>query len=99
MWSRWRRSLSAKERADVLLPLQASLSGLVAFRQLENHPSARAASDFRPHLHAVRVTYDWALALCGGLYAEREPERRLRSVGQPIGEPEASLSFRAFDGR
>ena len=91
VWSRWRRSLSAKERADVLLPLQASLSGLVAFRQLENHPSAGAATDFRPHLHAVRVTYDWALALCGGLCADREPERRLRSVGRPIGEPEASL--------
>ena len=61
LWGRWRESLQAEQRAHALLPLQAALSGLVAFRHLENHPLSVPVTDFRPHLHAVRVAYGWAL--------------------------------------
>ena len=64
VWTTWRRSLSRPQRSDALLALQAALCGLVAYGELENHPpSSEASYDFRPNLLAVRVTYDWALAL------------------------------------
>ena len=64
LWAAWRRSLSRPQRSGALLPLQAALSGLVAYGQLENHPPSSAlCSDYRPDLLAVRVTYDWALTL------------------------------------
>jgi len=91
LWGRWRESLSAEQRAEALLPLQAALSGLVAFRQLENHPLSVPVSDFRPHLHAVRVTYDWALGLVAQLRGGDMPEQPLKSVGAPLGEPGVSL--------
>lgn len=91
LWGRWRESLQAEQRADALLPLQAALSGLVAFRHLENHPLCAPITDFRPHLHAVRVAYGWALDLVAQLRGADVPEQRLRSVGEPLGEPESSL--------
>lgn len=91
LWSAWRRTLTPEQRAESLLPLQAALSGLVAFRYLENHPPASPGSDFRAHLHAVGRTYAWALRLVARLQSERPPERRLQSVAQPIGEPLSSL--------
>ena len=91
LWGRWRQALGAERRADALLPLQAVLSGLVAFRHLENHPLSVPVTDFRPHLHSVRVAYDWALRLVGQLRGDRTPEQRLRSVGMPSDEPEPSL--------
>ncbi len=91
LWGRWRESLRAEQRADALLPLQAALSGLVAFRHLENHPLSVPVTDFRPHLHAVCVAYGWALDLAAQLRGEDAPERRLQSVREPLGEPESSL--------
>ena len=91
LWGRWRRSLGAEQRANALLPLQAALSGLVAFRHLENHPLSVPVTDFRPHLHSVRVGYDWSLQLVARLRGERAPEQHLRSVGESLGEPELSL--------
>ena len=91
LWGRWRDSLPAERRADALLPLQATLSGLVAFRHLENHPLSVPVTDFRPHLHAVRVSYEWALTLVAQLRGGPAPDQRLRSVGAPLGEPESSL--------
>ncbi len=90
-WARWRQSLSSEQRADALLPLQAALAGLAAFRHLENHPPAAPAADFRPHLHAMRVTSAWALGLARELGAEHAPERRLRPAGATSTEPRASL--------
>lgn len=90
-WGRWRHSLSAAQRANALLPLQAALSGLVAFRHLENHPLSVPVTDFRPHLHAVRVGYGWALELVAQLGGQSKPEQRLQSVRAPLGEPESSL--------
>lgn len=91
LWGRWRGSLPAEQRIRVLLPLQAALSGLVAFRHLENHPLSVPVTDFRPHLHAVRVAQGWALELVAQLRGNDAPEQGLRSVGEPLGEPESSL--------
>jgi hypothetical protein len=91
LWGRWRGSLRADQRAEALLPLQAALSGLVAFRHLENHPLSVPVTDFRPHLFAVRVAYEWALELAAQLRGDDAPERRLQSVGKRLEEPEASL--------
>lgn len=95
LWGRWRESLSAEQRASALLPLQAVLTGLLAFRQLENHPLSESVSDFRPHLHSVRVSYAWAIELVAQLGGERPAEPRLQSVAAPLGEPRSSL--RALD--
>ena len=81
-WSLWRRSLSARQLSDALFPLQSALSGLLAFRHLENHPLATSMVDFRPHLASVHLTYGWALELIETL---RQPS------GQELSEPEASL--------
>jgi len=67
LWGAWRMWLGADRRAGALLPLQAALSGLVAFRHLENHPLSVPIHEFRPHLHALRVTYAWALELVAQL--------------------------------
>lgn len=91
LWGRWRQSLRAEQRADALLPLQAVLSGLVAFRHLENHPLGAPVTDFRPHLHAVHVAYDWALELVEQLRNDDEPAGPLRPVRAPLGEPYSSL--------
>ena len=91
LWGAWCEALTERQRGEALFPLQAALSGLLAFRHLENHPLASTVADFRPHLHAVRVTYAWALELVSQLRGVRAPERALRSVGEPLLEPEASL--------
>ena len=74
IWGGWLRSLGSEQRGDVLA-LQAVLSGLVAFRQFENHPGGAPCADLRPHVHAVRVAYDWARELVGRLSAasQRKP--------------------------
>ena len=77
LWTEWRHSLSAEQRADALLPLQAALSGLVAFRHLENHPLRAPVTDFRPHLHSVRVAYAWALELVARLLGRGHARRDL----------------------
>ncbi|MDH3202642.1 MAG: hypothetical protein OEM15_17265 [Myxococcales bacterium] len=89
-WGRWRETLSSEQRGDVLLPLQAALSGLVAFRHLENHPLSVPVSDFRPHLHAVNVAFNWALDLAGRLRPDRSGPQG-HPVGADASEPEASL--------
>jgi hypothetical protein len=91
LWTEWRESLTAEQRADALLPLQAALSGLVAFRHLENHPLRTPVTDFRPHLHSVRVAYAWALELVVRLQAEDAPAQPLQSIAKPLSEPEFSL--------
>ncbi len=89
-WGRWRETLNSEQRAEALLPLQAVLSGLVAFRHLENHPLSVPVSDFRPHLHAVKVAFDWALDLAGRLRRE-DAGTQARPTGVDLTEPEASL--------
>ena len=93
LWGRWRESLSADQRSDALLPLQAVLSGLVAFRDWENQARPGLGIDFHPHLRAVRTGYDWALRLVAQLRSNGAPQSAL--VGVPLGEPESSL--RALD--
>ncbi|MEM7138218.1 MAG: hypothetical protein AAF500_16680 [Myxococcota bacterium] len=73
-WARWRDTLSSAQRTEALLPLQAALTGLVAYRQLENHPLSATLTDFRPHLHTVCVTFDWALALVAELRPNLQPD-------------------------
>jgi len=87
-WGPWREALSPEQRSEALLPLQASLSGLVAFRHLENHPLSAEIDDFRPHLHAVHSSYRWALDLVATLRFGT-PERLVQ--GAAAEEPEASL--------
>jgi hypothetical protein len=91
IWGRWRESLRAEQRADALLPLQAVLSGLVAFRHVENHRLPAPVTDFRPHLHAAHVAYDWALQLVAQLSRDDAPRRRLQTAGDRLDEPESSL--------
>ncbi len=88
-WGRWRRALTAEQRAEALIPLQAALSGLVAFRHLDNHPLCPTVTDFRPHLHAVVSTYDWARSLVSDLGSEPAP--RAHSDIVALVEPQASL--------
>ena len=87
IWARWRASLSDTQRADALLPLQAMLSGLAAFRHLENDPRAAPATDFRPHLHASRVSFMWGLELVDALRSAPP----MHHVERSWTEPEASL--------
>ncbi len=89
LWSRWRESLTGEQRSEALLPLQAVLSGLVAFRHLDNQALSRSVTDFHPQLHAVRVADDWALQLVSRLRADGAPQSPL--VGATLGEPESSL--------
>lgn len=89
LWGRWRGSLTDEQRSDALLSLQAVLSGLVAFRHLENHPHPASVSSFHPELHAVRVGYDWALQLVARLQGDGASHSAL--VGATLGEPELSL--------
>lgn len=89
-WGRWREALTTEQRGDVLLPLQAALSGLVAFRHLENHPLSVPVADFRSHLHAVNVAYAWAHELAGRLHPDVSKARR-RPTNIDLAEPVASL--------
>ena len=71
------------------MPLQALLSGLVAFRDWENQARPGPGIDFHPHLYAVRTGYDWGLRLIARLRSNGAPQSAL--VGVPLGEPESSL--------
>lgn len=86
LWGRWRESLSAEQRAEALMPLQAVLSGLVAFRHADNHPLSAPGTDFRPHLHAVRVGYGWALELVAQLRGEGALESSLRALERSLSD-------------
>jgi hypothetical protein len=86
LWGRWRESLTAEQRAEALMPLQAVLSGLVAFRHLDNHPPSAPLTDFRPHLHAVRIGYGWALELIARLGAEGALEASLRALERSLSD-------------
>lgn len=90
-WDRWRRTLSETQRHDALLPLQAALGGLVAFRHLENHAVAAPASDLRPHLLAVHAVCEWSLRLVRDLRSSDYDDRPLRAVAEPLPEPQRSL--------
>lgn len=89
LWCRWRESLTAEQRSDALLPLQALMSGLVAFRDWENQARPGLGIDFHRHLRAVRTGYDWGLRLVARLRSNGAPQSAL--VGVPLGEPESSL--------
>lgn len=89
LWGRWRDSLSKELRSEALLPLQAVLSGLVAFRDLENQAPSAPAGDFHRHIHAVRVGYDWALQLIARL--RNGEAQRSWPGGARSSEPGASL--------
>jgi hypothetical protein len=79
LWARWTGALSPEQRSEALLPLQAALGGLAAFRHQENWP-CQPPADFRAHLDAVRATYRWALELIAEL-----------GVGATSSDPAASL--------
>ena len=90
-WSRWRMTLSSQQRSQALFPLQSLLSGLAAFRQLENQPLTTSVVDFRPHLFAVRAAFDWALDLIEvlrGTPGDRrdEPSRSLLDLERSIAD-------------
>jgi hypothetical protein len=89
LWCRWLESLTAEQRSEALLPLQALLSGLVAFRDWENQARPGLGIDFHRQLHAVRAGYDWGLRLVARLRRNGAPQSAL--VGVPLGEPESSL--------
>jgi hypothetical protein len=91
IWTRWRRSLSAPVRRNALLPLQAAMAGLMAFRHPENQPAVSGVTDFRPHLHAMRASAAWALDLVRELGGDNPPAPRMRPIGAVQGEPHASL--------
>ena len=91
LWATWRRTLPRATRSEVLLPLQAVLSGLVAFRQLENHPPNEGDRDFRPHLHAVGVGLEWASSLVEMLQQPDDQVRLLRPSMPRFKEPDESL--------
>jgi len=93
LWSSWRESLTAEQRSGALLPLQALLSGLVAFRDWENQARPGLGIEFHPHLYAARAGYEWGLRLVARLRSNGAPQSALVDV--PVGEPESSL--RALD--
>lgn len=91
-WIRWRATLTPSQRLDGLLPLQASLCGLVAFRYLENHPLPIESSDFRAHLQAVLAAYKWALQLTERLHTMSTERPRRLIEGEPrVARVETSL--------
>jgi len=90
-WTRFRGSLTPADRTDVLLPLQAALAGLVAFRDGENQPVATSAEELRPQLQAVHQAYAWALGLVSHLQEKSNWERYLAPAGAHGSNPESSL--------
>lgn len=82
--------MSERSLTEALFPLQAVLSGLVAFRHLEGQP-VTPVTDFRPRLYAVRVGYAWATELVARLRDEHAPKPGLRWLDEPQSEPESSL--------
>ena len=91
VWTRWRRALSATQRADALLPLQAALSGLSAFRHVENRAPDSDARGPRANALAMRATCAWALELADALDVEPARRSRLETVRPTLDEPDASL--------
>ncbi len=89
LFERWRAALTDEQREDALLPLQAVLSGLVAFRDLENQALSDPVTDFHPQLLAVRVAYGWAMQLARRLRGDGVTQSAL--IGLTVGEPECSL--------
>lgn len=92
-WAEWRDALTSEQRAEALLPLQAALTGLVAFRQLENHPLSATVTDFRPHLYAVCAACDWALTLAADLRPDLSKSREAVSRAPTSGPASALLDL------
>ncbi|MFW2390668.1 MAG: hypothetical protein ACN4G0_20205 [Polyangiales bacterium] len=88
LWRRWRGTLSEEQRSGLLLPLQALLSGLVAYRKVENHSALVSQSDYRSSLRAVHAGYDRAIDLVARLLRN---DARLPSPGTGSGDPYSSL--------
>ncbi len=91
LWTRWRRTLSPSQRCEVLLSLQAALSGMSAFRHVENHAPVEAGPDFRGALIAMRATSAWALTLAEALGEKSTVPGGLETVRPTLDEPNASL--------
>lgn len=91
LWTHWRGTLSEEQRSEVLFPLQALLSGLVAYRQVENHRASVSQSDFRPCLRAAHAGYDWALELVAQLLSADAREPALGTMSTASAEPCSSL--------
>ncbi|KPK15250.1 MAG: hypothetical protein AMJ62_09805 [Myxococcales bacterium SG8_38] len=90
LWDRWRSSLTVEQRADVL-PLQAVLTGLVAFRGREGRADDAPGTDFRPHLRALGIAYEWALELVAHLRGTGPSDRGAHPRRDGLGPPELSL--------
>lgn len=90
LWDRWRSSLTAEQRADVL-PLQASLTGLVALRRREAEMLGETDEDFRPQLRTVVAGHRWALELVAHLRDGRVDELGAYPRPDASGSPESSL--------
>ncbi len=91
-WARWLESIDTERRTDVLLPLQAVLSGLVAFRDDENQPLSIPSRELRPQLRAVREAYAWALEQVGRLHDCVSWERHLTPAGAHAHDPSSALA-------
>jgi hypothetical protein len=98
LWRRWRGTLSEEQRSELLLPLQALLSGLVAYRKVENHRALVSESDYRSCLRAVHAGYDWAIDLVARLLTNdtRLPSPGTWSAGS-TGSPNPISSLLALD--
>lgn len=90
LWDRWRSSLTADQRADVL-PLQAILTGLVALRGREAETEGEPGADFRPQLRAAVAAYRWALELVAHLRGSRVDDLGAYPQRDALGSPESSL--------
>lgn len=87
LWSRWRTTLSSKQRSEALLPLQAALTGLVAFRHADDPPHPTRTTDFSARLDAMRCTYQWVLELIEALGTDAtssEPAASLQALERSV---------------
>lgn len=91
LWSAWRETLSEAQRSEVLFPLQALLSGIVAHRQEESEQAGQSEPDYRARLHAVYAGYSWALKLAERLVDPERAEAPLGSASGVGATPAASL--------
>jgi hypothetical protein len=91
LWSAWRETLSEAQRSEVLFPLQALLSGIVAHRQEQSEQAGRRETDYRAQLRAVYAGYSWALQLAERLLDVDSADAPLGSASAASATPAASL--------
>ena len=91
LWSAWREALSEAQRSEVLFPLQALLSGVVAQRQEESEQAGQRERDYRAQLRVVYAGYSWALQLAEHLLDADRAEVPLRSASAASITPASSL--------